>query len=1328
MDAAALKAEQRARRKRGYRRLWRGVWLAFAGLVIVAALLLSLIRGAVYYSDHLRAPLSAWVEDQLGFSIQVGSVDMQLAGYRPQVVIDDLSVAESIEAQRLSFSLSIRQSLRQGRLVAKTVTLDGLKLPLIRNADGDWHVDAAFTGTQDPKAPADQAFDALYDQISRLGHLSLRDATVTLRSGRQSQPITFDAAVFLAPNNWSASGTLNLEGVASEPLTFNTQGQRSPQLDARFYLDVAAMDLAALQRRINTFGDANLRDMLGGCPSGRATELCKAGMPLIDHGAYRGQIWFDWQAAKLHQVTLDAAVTDLSVRRRGLILPQDRYAELGSLKTKLQWRNTIDGWRLDTQDLSIHDGRGRQTATQQVAIQERDQALYVAVDHADLGHLAVWLAAAPLPEAFVQMLDGNVPHGHARNVALQIEGNDIAQAYLQLEGFGNTSGERLRPVISHAHEPRGGLDLTLYRYDGGWLAEVDQHDLLFAMPGVFRTPLHIEQLSGRLYWLDSDEHHLYSPELTVHTPALSVSGGFNFRPDQADLPAFLDIDADFAVHALNQAPDYLPRNLIGSGALDWLDTYLGPNQANGEIHGGHFIFHGEPRNAPFLDGSGYFSVLFDFHNLTLPYQPDWPALANADGHIAFVNQQFHAGITRGRLAELPLAGARVSLFDLSKPELSIALRQQAPLADVLETLTQTPLVAPEQLRPYKAQGTGRFGLDLLLDLENSDRLQITGFYDLEDNSLAIRDSQIALEHLQGRLSFNRDLLFAEQVAGEFLDQPIGIDMHSNRDARGLVFSRLNATGMFDDRLWAELGLADDWQRFAADQVQGQAPFSLDLYIPHALEPIEANIETSLEGLALNIPAPFAKPAEQAWPLTLAMAFDQGVVETVSGQIEPSTHQQPWFFSVNGVDNFAERGQVALTQGATPAQPIQPDWKVSLSTGPVDVGEWQTWLQTVPETDDQDKPIPHLYAALDIESLHFGGLHSQPGRVVLEHDQHWQVDIDGPDIKAAITTQGAGVESIHLDVARLHIHRDDSESATEVELAQGEITPTRDDAARSFWPIESLPDIDAQLRDIRFDERKFSSVTFSGRPGADPDGRLIYRLSPFDVAIGAGKLEGVMRLVPDGINQQRTELLFSVENMSLESFLTQLMPPSPVEGGQIESMHLSMDWPGTPTDWQLATTTANLSLAASEGRIRAIEPGAGKLVGLFSLGALGHRLRLDFRDITEQGLRFERMGALAELKDGVVELHGLDFANPSVAVHLFGQTDLQQEALDLTAEVYADTGILLPLIGTVAGGPVVGGAVLALQEAIRGLGEKRHPQLIYHIGGTMENPEIERQSR
>lgn len=169
--------------------------------------------------------------------------------------------------------------------------------------------------------------------------------------------------------------------------------------------------------------------------------------------------------------------------------------------------------------------------------------------------------------------------------------------------------------------------------------------------------------------------------------------------------------------------------------------------------------------------------------------------------------------------------------------------------------------------------------------------------------------------------------------------------------------------------------------------------------------------------------------------------------------------------------------------------------------------------------------------------------------------------------------------------------------------------------------------------------------------------------------------------------------------------------------------LTLTWPGSPASFSVARAAGNGRFLLTDGQLSRIDPGAGRLAGLMSLGALTDRLRLDFRDVTREGLYFETLAGDWRLDRGTLSISSIELINPSLTALIDGNVQLVDRRLDLVARVYADVGMLLPLIGTVAGGPLVGGAILALQETFKQLDQAPDPDVVYHIGGTFAEPTV-----
>ncbi len=71
----------------------------------------------------------------------------------------------------------------------------------------------------------------------------------------------------------------------------------------------------------------------------------------------------------------------------------------------------------------------------------------------------------------------------------------------------------------------------------------------------------------------------------------------------------------------------------------------------------------------------------------------------------------------------------------------------------------------------------------------------------------------------------------------------------------------------------------------------------------------------------------------------------------------------------------------------------------------------------------------------------------------------------------------------------------------------------------------------------------------------------------------------------------------------------------------------------PVDGRAQDLNGTLHVSLEDGRLRDIEPGAGRMLGLFSVAQLPRRLALDFRDVTDEGLAFNSVQGDFEVRAG-----------------------------------------------------------------------------------------------
>jgi len=188
----------------------------------------------------------------------------------------------------------------------------------------------------------------------------------------------------------------------------------------------------------------------------------------------------------------------------------------------------------------------------------------------------------------------------------------------------------------------------------------------------------------------------------------------------------------------------------------------------------------------------------------------------------------------------------------------------------------------------------------------------------------------------------------------------------------------------------------------------------------------------------------------------------------------------------------------------------------------------------------------------------------------------------------------------------------------------------------------------------------------------------------------------------------------------------------VSGGDMSgSIHAS--WPGAPWDFSPARAQGKLYLLIKNGQLNKVKPGAGRIFGLVSLQTLQRRLSLDFSDLVKKGFAFDRIEGSFILSDGDAYTSDLLIEGPAARIDISGRVGLADEDYDELITVMPHVGSSLPIAGTIAGGPIVGAALLLVDHLLGDRIEEaaRFGRKQYTVTGPWSDPvytELERKPR
>jgi uncharacterized protein YhdP len=171
-------------------------------------------------------------------------------------------------------------------------------------------------------------------------------------------------------------------------------------------------------------------------------------------------------------------------------------------------------------------------------------------------------------------------------------------------------------------------------------------------------------------------------------------------------------------------------------------------------------------------------------------------------------------------------------------------------------------------------------------------------------------------------------------------------------------------------------------------------------------------------------------------------------------------------------------------------------------------------------------------------------------------------------------------------------------------------------------------------------------------------------------------------------------------------------------------YLSFDvnWPGAVFQPNIKKLQGEAQLDMSQGRFLNFKPGLARVLGLINFDTLTRRLKLDFKDVYQQGMAFDTIMGNFQFDAGLMYTNNFEISAPSVTVLISGSVDLVNETYDQILSISPRLDATLPVAGAIAGGPAAGLVVLLAQQAFSEKLQKIQ-RITYDVSGSWEDPKL-----
>ena len=675
----------------------------------------------------------------------------------------------------------------------------------------------------------------------------------------------------------------------------------------------------------------------------------------------------------------------------------------------------------------------------------------------------------------------------------------------------------------------------------------------------------------------------------------------------------------------------------------------------------------------------------------------WPDVADLSGDMVLNGSTLVILDAAGELAGVRWRDVRTDVRDLTNPVVEVNGESDDPLPAQLAGLARIPMA--DRIHPMllDAETSGAAGTRVEFRLPVADRgaWEIYTETELDGGELKLNALIPAVTNLRGSIRFTRAGVRARELQGRFLDQPLLIDV--DRAPAGMTGYgyRVNLDGSATAAALEEL-----FACCALDRLDGEFAWDGSVLVPAmeavAARPVRVRLETDLVGLGSALPYPMNKPAEEPGPTRLELRWGSEEPPRLAGRLGlgPGVALE---FADDDDGWRIRRGRLHFGD-SLPRLPEGPGLVVDGHVNRLRPARWAEVLAD--EANSLDLPWALDLTAGEVYTMG-NTLRDQSIRVRPRSDG-WLVELDGDfaDGRLFWPRAGAGNGQLLADLNRLRLTLRDPEPqppanprrlpAGKVMLSDLAIGPMRlgDVRARYEKTAGGLAVNWFRTESAAFSSEGTAAWLVTDDEGAEQLGRLDMVLESSDVAAALDRLG-----YAPGISGQRGE------------------------------MTLSASWDGPPSRGFLGRSNGTVRLEAELGEVAALDPGGGRMLGVLSLARLPRRLALDFREVTEEGLPFDRLAGDFSLREGQAYTCNMGLQGGVADLALFGRIGLQDRSYDQVAVVSPNLPDLLSLGGVIVGGTGLGATMLLLSQAFREPLQAISANY-YRLGGSWEEPLVE----
>lgn len=1252
------------------RRLGRAVWPLMVVTLVALAVYVSGGRLLMNALPRVQQDIEQLLSQRVSGDVRIGQISGSMDGFSPRLDLLDFSILDgeagvAIQLPEASLRLNPWQSLLSGAPRFEELTLIAPRI--------QWN---GLSGAESSAIPA-----GVRDFLSSFERLQVRDAHIVAEFDRDGSSMALQSLrvdLDLVRDRSRRMLRISVDSQDGRLLSAEGSGTGNPFELSQFS------------------GEAH------GNLTGLGASYLAQLLPLQITALGQADFWFSVEQGK-PKTLVSAVFEDIDIAGDTKVSVDELHFDAAILGPFDQAQIWIDRASFSATEQTF--------AAPRLQIARFGQGWKILTDSFDVQPLTAVLAGSgALSDGAANVLRTLKPRGRVERLALTLESlsDPLALWEVQAEVTDATT-DPFKKVPGLV-----GIDASLSASESGAIAWIATRDFELVLPKVYEESIQLAQVTGKLEgrWQRDAlflERGLFVVGADEHDATVQFEMDIPFSR-RASVPIDMRLAASVIDAPVSIRDAYVPFRMP-LPAYQWLQGAL----TEGRIEEGVFLWRGGFK--PYGDPGQTMQLAANVSGVSLNYQQGWPTASQVASQLRLNDRRIDIWSPTGNVAGLSMNATGVALhIDADAVLFTMRSRTSSRPGELLQALRRLPALsmAAPVMRDLSIHGEDMADtrLSLSFDLKNViDSLDVNVEVDLTEARMGSTLLDLQAEQVTGRLNYRTQTGFESPgLAASVFGRRLAVEMgpHLATAPNTLLSARLDFEASVSDLL--------SWQGVSYSiPAQGATPVTVNVNVAAG---VTVDIETDLQGIAVDLPRPWGKPAETRAPLEVRWRDREWAAWEVF-----------WFGRFSAVADLPRLGAAAAVIDVTPRTrsinwPLlapDPGLRITGYLPSLDPAEWQDSLIGLPVSNTN--PV----SAVRVEALRIG-------RVLWRGEELGSLDLN-LDIEGDLIDVQIEMPWVRGDYQQ---RRSDPISAS----AAGLEASLERQLTIDYLDLQGLPQVGEQL---------------AGRPAPDPEGNVGSWMRALPVSVKAvhrgetglgdlalvidyvdtegwqfrdvaGNFLGIQWLPSTRIawrsagEDESTTLLLAAELNDIAESL-KLVGVAPLVETRSGTLRAEWQWPGSPAAFELTSVTGGMDLEMQSGSFvtaNAEATGALRLLSLLNLSGLFRRANMT--QLFDAGVTFDRAAGRFDFASGDLRIPAFSIEGSGGYFTFSSDIDLITETLSGELVVTLPLVENIPWVAALAGGLPVAAATYLASKVF----EAQVNQLssgVYAVSGDLDNPQV-----